>query len=86
MQYIDFSRCGSLGASAVKSEAARQEAADAPAGRGVEPEKILTFFRSDIGLRAARADRLIREFNFPCLCLPPNILRAAAEKYCYRAW
>ncbi len=68
MQYIDFSRCGSLGA--VRGEIGRlldRRLLTPRQAEAVEPEKILTFFRSDIGLRAARADRLIREFKFSLL-------------------
>ena len=68
LQQIDFSRTGSL--DAVRGEIARLAAQDfltPDEAAALEPEKILAFFRSEIGRRILAADSCRREFRFSLL-------------------
>ena len=68
MQFIDFARTGTR--QAVAGEIARLASqghlTDAQA-RAVEPEKVLSFFSSEIGRRVLRADQVWRELRFSLL-------------------
>ncbi len=68
MQYINFSRCGSI--TSVCEEIDRLKTmrllTEAQAA-AVSPDKIIEFFSSSIGRRITKADRLIREFKFSIL-------------------
>ncbi len=69
MQHIDFARTGS--ASEIADEIERLRVLgflDDRQAAAVPPEDILAFFRSEIGRRALRADRTVREFRFSLLC------------------
>ena len=69
MQHIDFEKTGSE--AEISAEIGRMEAMgflDARQARAVDPEDILAFFRSDLGQRLLKADRVIREFKFSLLC------------------
>jgi ATP-dependent helicase/nuclease subunit A len=69
MQYIDFSQTDSL--TSIAQEIARlqdQGFLDRPQAESVPPEDIWAFFRSDIGQRLKKADKVIREFKFSLLC------------------
>lgn len=69
MQYIDFAKTGSL--AGIEAEIARLREAgflDERQAAAVPPEDILAFFRSPVGRRVLRADRVVREFRFSLLC------------------
>ena len=69
MQHIDFNKTGSE--ADIAAEIARMEAMgflDQRQARAVEPGDILAFFRSTLGQRLLKADRVIREFRFSLLC------------------
>ena len=68
MQYIDFSRCGSV--EAVAGEIARlveQQFLTPEQGEAVNPAPIYAFFASDLGREALAAPTLRREFKFSIL-------------------
>ena len=69
MQHIDFANTGSE--EEIAGEIARMEAMgflDQRQARAVEPGDILAFFRSEMGQRLLKADKVIREFRFSLLC------------------
>ncbi len=69
MQHIDFARTGSE--EEITAEIGRMEAMgflDERQARAVDPGDILAFFRSKLGRRLLKADRVIREFKFSLLC------------------
>ena len=69
MQYIDFEKTGDEGA--VAGEIARLERQGfltEKQAAAVPPGDILAFFRSELGQRIRRADRVVREFRFSLLC------------------
>ncbi len=69
MQHIDFGKTGSE--AEISAEIGRLEAMgflDARQARAVDPGDILAFFRSELGQRLLKADRVIREFKFSLLC------------------
>ncbi len=68
MQYIDYKKCGSL--EGVKAEIERLSALKIITARQAEaaqPEKILEFFRSELGKSLLAADSILREFKFSLL-------------------
>ena len=68
LQQIDFSRTGSL--DEIRAEIARLAAQDfltPDEAAALEPEKILAFFRSEIGRRILAAESCRREFRFSLL-------------------
>lgn len=68
MQYIDYSRCTTLGG--VRDELRRLKEKAFLSRRqaeAVDPEKILAFFASDLGKRVLNADKIYREFKFSLL-------------------
>ena len=69
MQHIDFNKTGSE--ADIAAEIARMEAMgflDQRQARAVDPGDILAFFRSALGQRLLKADKVIREFRFSLLC------------------
>ncbi len=69
MQYIDFGKTEDLETIAAEIERLRQRGfLDDRQAEAVPPEDILAFFRSDIGRRVLRAERVVREFRFSLLC------------------
>ena len=69
MQYIDFEKTGDE--SAVAGEIARLEHRGfltEKQAAAVPPGDILAFFRSELGQRLRKADRVVREFRFSLLC------------------
>ena len=69
MQHIDFAQTGSSKEIAGEIDRLRlQGFLDERQAKAVLPEDILAFFRSDLGQRTLRADRVLREFPFSILC------------------
>ncbi|MGM9614211.1 MAG: UvrD-helicase domain-containing protein [Oscillospiraceae bacterium] len=69
MQYIDFDKTSGLEEIASEIERLRRDGfLDDRQAEAVPPEDILAFFRSEIGQRVLRADRVVREFRFSLLC------------------
>ncbi len=74
MQYIDFDRCGSGEAVAAELLRLTEEKFITPQqAQAVEPEKVRSFFASDLGREAMASGSLRREFKFSIL--------APAERY-----
>ena len=68
MQYIDFDRCGSVEEiSAEISRLTEQSFITPQQAEAVEPEKIRSFFASDLGREAMSSGALRREFKFSIL-------------------
>jgi ATP-dependent helicase/nuclease subunit A len=68
MQFIDFSRCGSLDGITEELRRLREKRfLNVQQANAVAPEKILAFFASQLGKRVMQADRLYREFKFSLL-------------------
>lgn len=68
MQYIDYEKCLSI--DAVKDELCRLKNNYFISGKqyeSVDPSKILAFFKSDVGQRVLRSEKLYREFKFSLL-------------------
>lgn len=68
MQYIDFSRCGSI--PEIEAEIARlteQRFVTRQQADAVNPQKLLTLFKSDTGARILGAESVRREFKFSVL-------------------
>jgi ATP-dependent helicase/nuclease subunit A len=68
MQYIRYESCTTL--EEIEKELDRLETLgllDKKQRRAVKPKKILDFFRSELGRRVLKADRLYREFKFSIL-------------------
>jgi len=80
MQHIDFTKTGDRATITAEIERLRQQRfledrqADA-----VDPEDILSFFRSDIGRRTLAADHVMREFRFSLLCPARRWFEASPE-------
>ena len=69
MQYIDFSRVGSIPEIAAEIERLRERGfLDARQAASVPPEDILAFAESGPGRRLLAADAVLREFRFSLLC------------------
>ncbi|MGI5936033.1 MAG: UvrD-helicase domain-containing protein [Oscillospiraceae bacterium] len=69
MQYIEFSRTGSL--EEIEEEISRLAALGhltEKEARVVDRQAVLDFFRSELGSRVLKADRVLREFRFSILC------------------
>ena len=68
MQYIDYSKCGSLsGIEAEIERLTRDKFISEKQAKAVPPEKILNFFVSPLGREVLGAERLRREFKFSLL-------------------
>jgi ATP-dependent helicase/nuclease subunit A len=68
MQYIDYNKCAT--ADEIKEELCRLKVKNflsAKQAEAVDPEKIRTFFASELGYRVKHADKLYREFKFSLL-------------------
>ncbi len=69
MQHIDLKRTGSR--ADIQDEIARMERMgflEPRQAAAVDPADILAFFRSELGVRLLRAEKVIREFRFSLLC------------------
>ena len=68
LQFIDFARCGSP--EGIRAELARMEARGhltAAQAAAVDPELIRNFFRSNVGRRVLKAEKIWRELRFSLL-------------------
>ena len=68
LQFIDYSRCGTL--EGIKEELARLYGLGhlrESQYRAIDPQILLRFFRSDVGQRILRADKVYREQRFTLL-------------------
>ncbi len=68
MQYIDYKKCGSI--EGIKAEIERLSARKIITARqaeAAEPDKILGFFRSELGRSLLEAEDILREFKFSLL-------------------
>ncbi len=69
MQYIDFEKTGDRESVAGEIRRLERQGFLSPQqAAAVPPEDILAFFRSELGLRLKKADRVVREFRFSLLC------------------
>ncbi|UOO36815.1 helicase-exonuclease AddAB subunit AddA [Oscillospiraceae bacterium CM] len=68
MQFIDFSRCSSIASVSDELKRLTDMAFLTPKqANAVSPQKILTFFQSQLGRRVLSAEKLYREFKFSLL-------------------
>ena len=79
MQLIDFARSGSL--DAISEEIERMKAMrllTKEQAESIDPQKLMNFFRSELGKRALAAEKLYREFKFSVL-LPAALVYGRGE-------
>ncbi len=81
MQYIDFSKTGSEAEVAEEIDRLRDMGfLDERQAEAVSPEDILAFFRSPLGQRVFRADKVERELRFSLLCPASRWFENAPEE------